>query len=242
MNSNNCRLTCRTVQSHAAVVAARFHVETAAAAAGYTLAAGPVRADVIQTDANGLDAGDAKIKVAGGRHAGLLRAPVRRSEPADHSRLHGDLRFARIHQGRHAPPRPSRRFRSRAGLLFPSRASISPRSTTCEAVSDRQYQDRHRAVRRSRRHRGLGEVAGRRRQPARHHGLLPRRPERVALFVAQSDPEGRRRILRHAVDKSEAAPKSSIELAPEVKEPVLGLYGAEDAGIKVAQVKRWRPR
>ena len=32
-------------------------------------------------------------------------------------------------------------------------------------------------------------------------------------------------------------PKSSIELAPEVKAPVLGLYGAEDAGIKVEQVK-----
>ncbi|HXQ84503.1 MAG TPA: dienelactone hydrolase family protein, partial [Xanthobacteraceae bacterium] len=38
------------------------------------------------------------------------------------------------------------------------------------------------------------------------------------------------------VDKNDAAPKSSIELAPEVKEPVLGLYGAEDAGIKVEQV------
>ena len=40
------------------------------------------------------------------------------------------------------------------------------------------------------------------------------------------------------VDKSDAAPKSSIELAPEVKEPVLGLYGAEDAGIKVEQVNQ----
>ena len=32
-------------------------------------------------------------------------------------------------------------------------------------------------------------------------------------------------------------PKSSIELAPDVKAPVLGLYGAEDTGIKVEQVK-----
>jgi carboxymethylenebutenolidase len=38
------------------------------------------------------------------------------------------------------------------------------------------------------------------------------------------------------IDKNEAASKNSIELAPEVKEPVLGLYGAEDAGIKVEQV------
>jgi carboxymethylenebutenolidase len=39
------------------------------------------------------------------------------------------------------------------------------------------------------------------------------------------------------IDKSDAVPKSSIELASEVKEPVLGLYGAEDTGIKVEQVK-----
>ena len=32
-------------------------------------------------------------------------------------------------------------------------------------------------------------------------------------------------------------PKSSIELVPDVKAPVLGLYGAEDTGIKVEQVK-----
>src|SRR6202008_5077125 len=43
-----------------------FMTSSAAAAAGYTLAAGPVRADVIQTDAAGLNVGDATVKVAGG--------------------------------------------------------------------------------------------------------------------------------------------------------------------------------
>ena len=43
-----------------------FLATSAAAAAGYTLAAGPVRADAIQTDTNGLTVGDAKVKVAGG--------------------------------------------------------------------------------------------------------------------------------------------------------------------------------
>src|SRR5580693_2505111 len=43
-----------------------FMSTSAAAAAGYTLAAGPVRADVITTDTNGLTVGDAKVKVAGG--------------------------------------------------------------------------------------------------------------------------------------------------------------------------------
>jgi carboxymethylenebutenolidase len=37
-------------------------------------------------------------------------------------------------------------------------------------------------------------------------------------------------------DRSEAAPKSSIDLAPEINEPMLGLYGGADAGISVDSV------
>ena len=40
------------------------------------------------------------------------------------------------------------------------------------------------------------------------------------------------------VDKNDAAPRSSIDLAPEVKEPVLGLYGEADTGIPPDQVKQ----
>lgn len=43
-----------------------FMTGSAAVTAGYTLAAGPVRADVIKTDTDGLTAGDAEIKVADG--------------------------------------------------------------------------------------------------------------------------------------------------------------------------------
>src|SRR5450755_4744806 len=60
-----------------------FMTASAATAAGYTLAAGPVRADVIQTDTTGLDAGDAKVKVSDGempvyfaRPTGVNNAPV----------------------------------------------------------------------------------------------------------------------------------------------------------------------
>jgi hypothetical protein len=41
-----------------------FMTASAAVAAGYTLAAGPVRADVIKTDTEGLAVGDVRIKVA----------------------------------------------------------------------------------------------------------------------------------------------------------------------------------
>src|ERR1700721_1112062 len=48
---------------------------SAAVAAGYTLAAGPVRADVITTSTDGLDAGDIKIKVADGEMPGYFARP-----------------------------------------------------------------------------------------------------------------------------------------------------------------------
>src|SRR5712675_694463 len=60
-----------------------FLAASAAAAAGYTLAAGPVRADAIQTDTAGLTVGDAKVKVSDGempiyfaRPANVQNAPV----------------------------------------------------------------------------------------------------------------------------------------------------------------------
>src|SRR5437879_11935740 len=52
-----------------------FMTATAAVTAGYTLAAGPVRADAIKTDSNGLTAGDAKIKVADGEMPGYFARP-----------------------------------------------------------------------------------------------------------------------------------------------------------------------
>ncbi len=52
-----------------------FMTATAAVTAGYTLAAGPVRADIIKTDTNGLTAGDARIKVADGEMPGYFARP-----------------------------------------------------------------------------------------------------------------------------------------------------------------------
>src|SRR5476651_1438186 len=58
-----------------------FMTASAATAAGYTLAAGPVRADVIKTDTDGLDAGDARIKVADGEMPGYFARPDGVSNP-----------------------------------------------------------------------------------------------------------------------------------------------------------------
>src|SRR6201985_3960984 len=58
-----------------------FMTASAAVAAGYTLAAGPVRADVIKNDTDRLDAGDAKIKVADGERPGYYARPKGKANP-----------------------------------------------------------------------------------------------------------------------------------------------------------------
>src|SRR4030081_2832738 len=58
-----------------------FMTATAATAAGYTLAAGPVRADVITTETKGLAAGDTKVKVGDGEMPAYFARPAGVSNP-----------------------------------------------------------------------------------------------------------------------------------------------------------------
>src|SRR3982074_3064923 len=58
-----------------------FMTASAATAAGYTLAAGPVRADAIKTDTDGLDTGDARIKVSDGEMPGYFARPQGATNP-----------------------------------------------------------------------------------------------------------------------------------------------------------------
>src|SRR5712692_2563964 len=58
-----------------------FMTASAAAAAGYTLAAGPVRAQVITTDTTGLTAGDAKVKVSDGEMPVYFARPANMANP-----------------------------------------------------------------------------------------------------------------------------------------------------------------
>src|SRR6185437_1807334 len=52
-----------------------------AVAAGYTLAAGPVRAEAIKTDTTGLNAGSASVNVAGGEMPVYFARPANVSKP-----------------------------------------------------------------------------------------------------------------------------------------------------------------
>jgi carboxymethylenebutenolidase len=58
-----------------------FMTATAAVTAGYTLAAGPVRAKLVKTDTNGLNAGDARIKVGDGEMPGYFARPDGAANP-----------------------------------------------------------------------------------------------------------------------------------------------------------------
>src|SRR2546421_7826432 len=58
-----------------------FMSSAAAAAAGYTLAAGPVNAQAITTDTAGLSVGDAKVKVEGGEMPVYFAKPANAQNP-----------------------------------------------------------------------------------------------------------------------------------------------------------------
>ncbi len=58
-----------------------FMSASAAIAAGYTLAAGPVRAEAIKTDTNGLDAGMSSVNVDGGEMPLYFARPTNVAKP-----------------------------------------------------------------------------------------------------------------------------------------------------------------
>jgi carboxymethylenebutenolidase len=214
-----------------------FMTASAASAAGFTLAAGPVRADAIKTDNAGLTAGEAKVAVPGGdmpvyfaRPAGVANPPVilvameifgLHEYIKDVTRRLGKLGALAV--------APDYYFRKGVDLTkitdIPALLPIVNTKTDTELFSDldataawakAQGGDTGR----------LGIMGfcrgGRTVWRYSTHGNLK---AGVAFYGSLGDPP------------SEAMPVNALASAKEVKEPVLGLYGAEDQGIKVEQVK-----
>jgi carboxymethylenebutenolidase len=210
---------------------------SAAAAAGYTLAAGPVRADVIHTDTTGLDAGDTKIKVPGGEMPIYYARPVGVAHPPiilvamEIFGLHEyikDVTRRLGHLGAFAVA-PDYYFRDGVDLtkiddiqkLFP----IVNTKTDTELFSDLD---------------ATAAWAKAQGGDGNRLGIMGYcRGGRTVWHYSSHNPDLKAGVAFYGtlIDKSDAAPKSSIDLAPEIKEPVLGLYGAEDSGIKVEQVE-----
>src|ERR1700739_2917952 len=94
-----------------------FMTASAAVTAGYTLAAGPVRADVITTSTDGLTAGDVKIKVADGEMPGYFARPKGVTNPPV---VLVAMEIFGLHEYiKDVTRRQAGRVRHRAGLLFP---------------------------------------------------------------------------------------------------------------------------
>jgi carboxymethylenebutenolidase len=218
-----------------------FMSTSAAAAAGYTLAAGPVRADVIQTGIEGLADGMANVTVAGGnmpvyfaRPANVKNAPVI-LVAMEIFGLHEwvkDITRRVAHLGAFAIA-PNYYFRSETnGVDLTKIDDIKNLFPIVNAKTDTElFADLDATVAWAKAQGGDTSRLG-------IMGFC--RGGRTVWHYSTHNPDLKAGVAFYGslVDKSDAAPKSSIDLAAEVKEPVLGLYGEADTGIPPEQVKQ----
>lgn len=217
-----------------------FMTASAATAAGYTLAAGPVRADVITTDTNGLDAAMAKVKVPEGEMSAYFARPAGVKNPPvilvamEIFGLHEYIkdvtrRLAKLGAFAVAPD-----YYFQKGDL----TKVTEMSQLIPLVNSKPDAE-----------------------------LLSDLDSTVAWAKSQGGDTGRlgmigfcrggRNVWEYAAHSSalKAAvafygppvdspnplwPKSPMQLAPDMKAPVLGLYGEADQGIPAAQVEAFK--
>jgi carboxymethylenebutenolidase len=217
-----------------------FMAASAAAAAGYTLAAGPVRADAIKTDTGGLTVGDAKVKVADGEMPVYYARPANAQNPPvilvamEIFGLHEYIkdvtrRLAKLGAFAIAPDYYFRKGEDLTKITeVPKLMPIVNPKPDAELVADldatvawakAQGGDTNRLG-------IMGFCRGGRTvwEYAAHNKDLK---AGVAFYGTVVDPPAQKSVW----------PKSPTELAPEMKAPVLGLYGEADQGIPVAQVE-----
>ena len=217
-----------------------FMTASAAAAAGYTLAAGPVRADAIQTDTTGLTTGDAKVKVSDGEMPVYYARPANVQNPPvilvamEIFGLHEYIRdvtrrLAKLGAFAVAPDYYFRKGEDLTKITeIPKLMPIVNAKPDAELLSDldatvawakSQGGDTARLG-------VMGFCRGGRTvwEYSAHNGNLK---AGVAFYGSLVDPDAQKAIW----------PKSPTERASEVKAPVLGLYGEADQGIPVAQVE-----
>ncbi len=215
-----------------------FMTASAAVAAGYTLAAGPVRADVITTDTNGLNAGDAKVKVADGEMPAYFARPASASNPPvilvamEIFGLHEYIkdvtrRLAKLGAFAVAPD-----YYFRKGVDLTKITDIQQLLPLVNAKPDAELlSDLDSTVAWAKSQGGdtsrLGIIGFCRggRTVWEYAAHSPELKAGVAFYGPPVDPP------------NPVWPKSPNQLAPEMKAPVLGLYGEADTGIPVASVE-----
>jgi carboxymethylenebutenolidase len=216
-----------------------FMSSSAAAAAGYTLAAGPVRADAIQTDTKGLNAGTANVAVTGGNMPVYFARPENVQNPPvilvcmEIFGLHEwvkDITRRVGHLGALAVA-PNYYFRSETnGVELTKVEDMKQIMPIVNAKNDTElFADLDATVAWAKSQGGDTSRLG-------IMGFC--RGGRNVWHYSTHNPNLKAGVAFYGtlIDKTDAAPKNSIELAPEVKEPVLGLYGEADTGITPDQV------
>jgi carboxymethylenebutenolidase len=215
-----------------------FMSASAAAAAGYTLAAGPVRAQVIKTDTTGLTAGDAKVKVADGEMPVYFAKPANATNPPvilvamEIFGLHEYIRdvtrrLAKLGAFAVAPDYYFRKGDLTKVTAVPELLPIVNAKPDAELFSDldatvawAKSQGGNTAR--------LGIIGFCRggRTVWEYAAQTPGLKAGAAFYGPPVDPPGLTQIW----------PKSPTQRAAEMKAPVLGLYGDADQGIPVAQL------
>jgi carboxymethylenebutenolidase len=216
-----------------------FMSSSAAAAAGYTLAAGPVRADAIQTDTNGIDTGIANVAVAGGDMPVYYARPSNGQKPPiilvcmEVFGLHEwvkDITRRVGHLGAFGVA-PNYYFRYEThGADLTKIDDIHKLLPIVNGKTDAElYADLDATAAWAKAQGGDGSRLG-------IIGFC--RGGRNVWHYSTHNPDLKAGVAFYGslIDRNDVASKNSIELAAEVKEPVLGLYGADDSGIKIEQV------
>jgi carboxymethylenebutenolidase len=216
-----------------------FMSSAAAAAAGYTLAAGPVNAQAITTDTTGLSAGDAKVKVEGGEMPVYFAKPANVQNPPvilvamEIFGLHEYIKDVtrRLAKLGALAVAPDYYFRKGDLVTVTEMPKLMP---LVNAKPDAElFADLDATVAWAKSQGGntaklgiIGFCRGGRTvwEYAAHSANLK---AGVAFYGPLVDAEAQKAIW----------PKSATQLAPEMKAPVLGLYGEADQGIPVAQVE-----
>src|SRR5262244_1761751 len=220
-----------------------FLAASAAAAAGYTLAAGPVRADAIHTDTTGLSIGEAKIKVSDGEMPVYYAKPANAQNPPvilvamEIFGLHEYIKDVTRRLGKLGAfaIAPDYYFRKGVDLTKiteipqlmplvnskPDSELLSDLDATVQwAKSQGANTDRLAIIGFCRGGRTVWEYAA-------HN---PNLKAGVAFYGSLVDPQ------------NPAWPKSPTDSAGDMKAPVLGLYGEADQGIPVAQVEQMKSK